>query len=326
MRTHLACGLVVAVTSFGCLLDEGTDPVHTPATQPLDDDADEDDSDSDSEAESSGSGDGGQTQEEDIEEYILLTRELELRRTEFAGEKADEIQSIGDRLFWLEFPGWDPVLRSFAVAADKTVAYDFWIGGGEAYNYRASDDAVMTAIPDGDVVLYRLYAIDDPDTLLAEVELPNPAGEQRWYAYAVDGTTAYLVDTEEGHDLMRFGPGSALEPVLDLETDAGVDVGIFWEFGIEGSTMIFVESGRIWELDLGTGVAQWLGNEQEVSGTVDFDVDGAAFGAANGLFYFDYASKTLTDITQRITDNPYRLNETFASAHLHAGGGFTRQG
>jgi hypothetical protein len=270
---------------------------------------------------------GGQpTQEDDIDEYNALTAELEARRTEFGGKAMDEIQAVGDRLFWLEFPGWDPVLRSYDPADDRTVPYAFSIGGGDAYNYRASDAAVLTAIQNGDTVLYRMYDIDAPDTLLAEIELDAPKDEQRWWAYAVDGTTGYIVTTDDGVDLYRFDPGGEVQHILDLEEDAGAAVSIFWEFGIEGQTMLFVESGRIWQLDLAGGAAEWLGNETEVTGSVNFDSDGAAFGAANGLFYFDYETGTLTDVDQRITDNDYVFNETFASAHLHAGGDWTRLG
>jgi hypothetical protein len=324
MRVSLALLLTAATTACPGFGEDQTFESGPPSDST-------DDGDGDGEGEESGDADtdtdgGPQTVEEDIEEYNAVAAELESRRTEFGGDEMDEIQAVGGRLFWLQFPGWDPVLRSHDPATGQTTAYAFSIGGGDAYNYRASDEAVLTAIPDGDTILYRMYQIGQPESLLAEVEIETPQDEQRWWAYAIEGTTGYIVTTNDGVDLHRFTPGGELQHVLDLEADAGASVSVFWEFGIEGQTMIFVESGRIWELDLGSGAATWLGNETEVTGTVNFDTDGAAFGAADGLYYYEYASRSLTDIDQLVTDNGYRLNKTFASAHLHAGGDWTRRG
>jgi hypothetical protein len=103
--------------------------------------------------------------------------------------------------------------------------------------------------------------------------------------------------------------------VTTLES-AGCDVGEFWAFGVSGNTMVFIESGRLWTLDIAANQATWLQNDYQVSGNapVDFRSDGVMFTTDDALMYFDYAKNELIDVRARIDENPYKLNETFASA------------
>ena len=110
-----------------------------------------------------------------------------------------------------------------------------------------------------------------------------------------------------------------------LEQATGTDLGEFLDFDVDGNTMVFIEGGRLWKLDLATRHATWLMNKTEITGAVDFRADGVMFESASGLMFFDYAKNTLSSISDRINTNPYQINATFASA-AKFDSGFTRWG
>jgi hypothetical protein len=250
--------------------------------------------------------------ERDRRAYVELQRALDESRHEALGEQADELRAAGDVLFWLEFAGFDPTLHSHG--ADATVDYGFGIGSGNDYNFRASEKAVATAEPNGEVVTYRLHARSAPNTLLGEQSWPSPTDEQKWWAYAVDGETLYVVTTGDHTELHRYAPGGAPEVVADLDA-AGCEIGIFWDFGVDGDDMMFVESGRLWRFDIGSGQCTFMGNETEIAGTVDFRSDGALYEAYDGPFFYDAAAGRTVDLAAEIASSNFRLNPSFDSAH-----------
>ena len=270
-------------------------------------------------------GGGGTNQtERDIEEYNQLHDELNVYRTEFLGEVAADLRTVGNTVFWLEFRGYDPTLHSFDHDTAAQINYSFSIGTGDDYNFRSTAVAVATARPGSDTVAYRLYDTTQPETSLGEALFDAPADEQKWWAYDVDGTTLYVVVTGPPTTLYRYRPGGTEEVVTTLES-AGCTVAEFWDFGIDGNEMVFIESGRIWRLNVSSNTAEWLGNETEVSGTVQFEPGGILFVSASGPFFYDYTQRQLMDIALAIERNPYQMNETFAAAHLYANG-ITRYG
>lgn len=266
-----------------------------------------------------GDGSGGsQTNqtEQDITEYITECQDLDENRSELLGEEATEVSSTGDIFFWLQFNGYDPTLHSMDGISSTRIDYGFSIGSGDDYNYRASTAAVATAEPSGDQIVYRLYDASQSNQLLGEVGFESPQDEQKWWAYDVDGDSLYVVTTGEETGLFEYVPGGTATFVTSLES-AGCQVAEFWDFAVDGNTMVFVESGRIWRLDLGANEARWLGNQTEISGPVFFDDDWVMFVSAEGPFFFDSLTEELTDLGAAIEQNPYRINETFASAHLY---------
>src|SRR4051812_44545598 len=72
---------------------------------------------------------GGNTIAQDIAQYDTLQFKLEKSRTVFKKSGASELNGIGTRLFWLEFPTDSPTLRSFDTSTSQAVAYTFPIGG-----------------------------------------------------------------------------------------------------------------------------------------------------------------------------------------------------
>jgi hypothetical protein len=263
-----------------------------------------------------GGGGGGDQTERDIAGYVSLQIELDQGNTEFLGNVADELHAAGNHLFWLEFRGWDPTLHGWNAETDQRVNYSFSIGGGDRWSYRTSRNALATAEEGFDQITYHVWDIDAPDTEITTAVFDAPTDEQRWWAYAVHDTTLYVVTTGEVTTLYRVPAGGTPEAVTTLES-AGCNVEIFMDFDVEGGTMIFIESGRIWRLDLPSNTATWLGNETEISGSVNFAQDGVIFESARGPFFYVYETHELIDLEAEIQASGYQINETFASSHLY---------
>jgi len=258
--------------------------------------------------------------------YASLAASLEQDRSEFLGEEADEILARGDSLFWLEFPGFDPTLHRWSEATGETLDYTFAISVGGTYNWRGNDQVVVTAEWGDDQVLYRVYDAAATGSRLATVAFPAPTDGTRWWAYAVDGEALYLVTPAENTPVqVSATPGADPEALFTLE-DRGCEPGIFYDFDVEGDTMVFVESGRIWTVDLSDGPATWLGNDTEITGSVTFDRDHVLFAAADGLWVWTRADGSLVELGEAIGEADYRVNDTYATAHHVSGDGATLHG
>lgn len=257
-------------------------------------------------APSSGGDDVDQTQQ-DVDHWNQLSVELDGRRTEFLGKHVQELAPVGSTLYWLDTTSFDPRLMRYDGQAK--LGYGFSIGHANNYNYRASASVVVSAEPGSDVAIYRAYDARTSNGLLGVTSFPKPVGAQ-WSAYAVDGSSVYVMD---GTTLNKWQPGGAVSTVTTLES-AGVEAGEFWDFGVSGNTMVFIESGRVWSMDLAANKATWLMNMYEAGGSVDFRPDGVLFDTAKGLSFFDYAQQKLIDVRAKIDANPFAINHTFASA------------
>ncbi len=250
----------------------------------------------------------------DQQQFTQLATQLDKNRSDFLGTDVEQLTASGKQLFWLDTTNFDPALDRYDDTTAAKLAYTFSIGGGDAANFRGSPNLIVTADPTADPVAYNAYDANAAQRLVDSTTLPAPSGVQ-WDAYAVDGSTVYIVDTftPGTTTLLRWQPGSAPTTVTTLEA-AGVQVGEFQDFGIQGNTMVFIESGRIWKLDLTTNHATWLMNMTEASGDVDFRSDGVMFDSASGLMFFQYATSSLVNVTDKINNNPFKINDTFADA------------
>ncbi len=250
----------------------------------------------------------------DVDAWNQLSTQFDGRRTMFLGTDVEQLAAVGNHLFWFDTTNFDPKLDSYDDLAKARLAYTFSIGSGDLANYRASSAVVVTADPSSNPVIYRAYDASSAARPLGTTSLMKPPGAQ-WDAYAVDGTKAYIVDTSIAGEtrLLEWQPGSEPTSLTTLES-AGAQIGEFEDFGVFGNTMVFVESGRIWKLDLAANRATWLMNATEVSGKVDFRPDGVMFESASGVMFYDYAASALTNVSQAIDANSFQINTTFASA------------
>ncbi|HEY5923040.1 MAG TPA: hypothetical protein VIV11_15275 [Kofleriaceae bacterium] len=242
----------------------------------------------------------------DVDHWNQVSAELDARRTEFLGKQVQELAAAGTTLYWLDFTNESPKLMHYD--GQTKLGYTFSIGGGDDYNYRASASVVVTAEPGSDMVIYRAYSATAANQPLGTTSLPKPVGA-KWSAYAVDSGTVYIMDDTT---LKRWQPGGAVTTVTTLES-AGVQAGELWDFGVAGNTMVFIESGRVWSMDLAANKATWLMNMTQAGGSVDFRPDGVLFDTATGLAFYDYAQKQLIDLKAKIDANPFKINDTFAS-------------
>lgn len=257
----------------------------------------------------------GNSIDQDIAQYDSTQKLLEQHRQVFK-KNAMEPAGVGNRLFWLEFPGFDPSLHSLDATTGEEVDYVFAIGTGDTYNYRASENLVVTVEQKGDKIVYHAFDVAKPGEAIGELALPTPGAGIRWWAYAPDKTDVYYVTTESKTTLWKWTPGQPdAKPLFDLE-DTGAQLGEFWDFGVDGNTMVFIEAGRIWSLDIAAKKSTWLGNETE-SSSAYWDASGVLFSTAKGPFFYGFGSKSLTDISDAIATSDYQLNDTFSTAHLY---------
>lgn len=251
----------------------------------------------------------------DIAQWNQLTTQLEAGRSMFLGPDVDDLSAVGDQLFWLDSSSFDPSLHRYDDSTGAKIAYGFGVGGSDTANFRASANLVVTADPTASPVVYHAYDANAVATEIDEATLPTSSGVE-WSAYAVSGSTVYLVDesTPGATTLLRWTPGGGAPAAVTTLESAGATIGEFEDFGVQDDTMVFIESGRIWKLDIPSNTATWLMNQTEVSGAVDFESDGVLFESASGLMFFDYSKNALTNLSALIDANTYRINATFATA------------
>jgi hypothetical protein len=284
--------LLALVTSTGCL-------INTPS------------------GDDSGDDDGSNQAQMDVDQWNQLVTQDDMRRTQFLGNNFGALAPVGNQLYYQDETNYSPELYRYDHASGATIHYGFSIGGGDDTNMRASGNLVLTADDSDDPVTFYAYDATQANAVVDSTQLPAPEGA-KYDAYAVDGSTAYFIDQSVANQttLLRWIPGSGQSPaaVTTLEND-GVDVGEFYDFDVSGDTMVFVESGRVWSLDLTTQVATSLMNTTQVSSEIDFESDGVMFTTeTNDLQFFAYATKSLTDVSAKIDTHMFPINQTFAGA------------
>jgi hypothetical protein len=261
----------------------------------------------------------------DIAQYDALQAQLEKNRSQFLTPGASGLAGFGTHLYWLDFTNGPPTLQSYESTASKTTNYTFSIGDDTSYNYRVSNSIVVSAENTGSNTVFHTFALDQPNESLGDLLADPPSSGVEWWAYSPDGGDLYYVETEGMTTLMKWTPGQASpnSPTMlfNLE-DLGVKVGEFQDFIIANGLMVFIESGRVWSLDLTTKVPVALGNMTESQGA-DVLTDGVIISTATGPFFYSNATKMLRDIAAAIAASSYKLNTTFASAHLFDNGAVT---
>lgn len=255
--------------------------------------------------------------QEDIDHFCETAADQEGARSEFLGESAGSLFGTGAHVFWLDFSQWDPTLHSDGPGG--TTHYDFAISQDGLWNVRASDDLIVTAVDEYGQIRYRAFATGAAEELVGEAVFPAPGDEQRWWAYAVDGETVYVMTTGEATTLWAWLPGTEPVEVTTLES-AGASVGEFWEFGVDGHKLAFVESGRLWVMELSTNTATWTENGTHATDRVHMEDAGVLFDTAAGPHLYHYADGRLEDIGRSIEESGYYFNGTYVNIHEYQGG------
>jgi hypothetical protein len=264
--------------------------------------------------------DAAAQQQADIDAYEALQDELMANATVVVplGGSVVEMQTSPSRLWYARFVDWDPDLYNLDAATSQITGCGRIAGSGDAPNFRASDQMSAVAVgTQGDIELYSADACD----LLATVDLPPPTSGLRWWAYAVDGDALYaVVETADAHTVWRWR-GGALTELGTLE-GAGYAVGEFWDFGVEGDTLLYLESGRLYVLDLDAWAATWVEHDQQVTGSVSWDSTHVLFVAANGAVVWDRVTAAKLDLGATVNALPDR-NNTYTDLEDYNGGDAT---
>lgn len=268
-----------------------------------------------------------QTQEEDIAQYENLRVELEGTRDVFINTSAQDFYVAGNTLYWVEVGNSNPMLRSFDDSTKTRTDYTFKVylsvGGfspTDTINYRASSSMIASMnVPDG----ANTYAVGAPEQSLGKLPLPAPPFGQRWWAYAVNGNDLFVVVNDDAtgkYNLQKWTPGQA-SPTQILALDDLIApnlIGEFLDFAIDGTTLIFAESGRIWMADITGGKAKWIQNDKEI-GSANFYSGGVVYTQGSEYYRFDLATDSRENLTDKMKAG-YAMNKTFGEVHYPDGG------
>jgi hypothetical protein len=277
----------------------------------------------------------GATSDPDARQVEELARRLEANRTQVLDASASDLEGRGTRLYWMTHGGISPTLhsRDTGASSNASVDYQFGIGSGDDANVRVSSDMVVTAGRESSGIVYRAYDATMPNLAFGSATFPVPPDGQKWWAYAVHGLNAYVVappaDAQTGHTVWRFAAPGQPASLFTLE-EVGISPGVVLDVGVEGNTMVLVEGGRLWSIDLTSKRATALRNKMELAGAVSIEGDGIVWEEADGLRFFSRVTGETRDLSAEIASASYRLNETFASSHRFSAAttqrNFTRSG
>jgi hypothetical protein len=245
-------------------------------------------------------------------QYDDRAAELEAFRTEFlpASDQVRFITSAEDKLFWvsLEKPLDEPMLHSYDPATDQRIDYE-WSRGETNLDvrYRFGTEVVIKC---------NFSTVTAFDATMPDVELgQTDQGSERC---AVDGGSVYFAVARE---IRRWTPGPGT-PVKVVDLDAnGIGEGSIGGFAVLGNGLLLEEGGRLWRIDLVTGVATWLENEDPVSGAVFFDDRGVLYGTNGGTRYTRFADLSSFGFDEAVADGGYSLNFKHPDIHEPADGG-----
>ncbi len=256
-------------------------------------------------------------QQADIDAYEALQDELLASATKIVelGSSAVTLQTSPGRLWYARFVDWDPDLFNLDVASGAITGCGKIAGSGDAPNFRGSDRYSAVAVgTEGDIELYDASTC----VLVATVDLPPPTSGLRWWASALDGETLYaVVEEADAHQVLRWREGT-LTPLGTLE-EAGYQVSEFWDFGVEGDTMFYIESGRLYELDLTAWSSVWVDHGTQISGPVSWDATHVLFVASDGAFVWDRSTLVTMDLGATVNALP-DLNSTYTDLEDFNGG------
>jgi Tfp pilus assembly protein FimT len=257
-----------------------------------------------------------QMEQNDIDQYDKLQAQLDQARSVAITTTAAGLLPSGNQLYWLDYDTDTPMLHRYDDTGGPAIDYLFSVGSADSENFRASGSMVVTATAT-DTVIYTAYDSTQANHVLDTTSLPLPSDGTNWYAYATDAGTVYIVvptADESGNPITQvqsWKPGSPPVVLTTLEA-AGVPYGEFIDFDVFGNTMVFIDSGALWQLDLTTLKATPLGNMNESGNSVEIDSDAVLYTTSEGLFLYRYSDGVTLMLSQLIASAGYKLNATFS--------------
>lgn len=259
---------------------------------------------------------GAQSPAADSDQYKALEKQLLLNRVEFASKQYTDPVAAEGTLFLYNQAGSKPALHGYRKSANRHVDYTFPVPYGSLPGFKASDALVVprNAL---DSRTFDAYAADQPKALLGSITLNDFVD-----ASCVFRGTVYLAVREaSGTQLHKWIPGSPTTPVLSLSGVTGRNpLGDVRAIGVTGSVLMLIADNRIWKIDLGTQRATFVRDLSLIAGEIDLFPDGVLYTTFSDLVFIDATTMQETTLSERILDNAYRLNASFANAHYYVEG------
>lgn len=277
-------------------------------------------------------------QRAELKEYDELTATLEDQREilldAYALNMVGPVQVRGSMLFWLKSEGAWESMHSVNMDTGARTDYTFAVNsGGFDHPYAVSQSHIVTVEPVGGKIIYHVYAVGDSKRKVGSFTMDAPTNA-KWFAFGVDGETVYVVEDvpPEGPDV----PGvtrllawtvteQTLQEVVTFEA-LGIRSGVVDMIDVNQGLLMFVESGRLWRIDLDQLLASWVQSDKQV-GQVFYDHRGIVYSNASAvLFYRDTQANETRNLSEEIVQTGWQLNDSFTMISDYAGGGFTRVG
>lgn len=240
------------------------------------------------------------------QQYEDRRAELDEQRTEFipGSSKVQFIASAQDKLYWVDIlkPLDVAMLHSFNPATAQTLDYawstEMMIDEDLHYGSQIIADCTFGSV-------YEAYDANAPDRMIATTS----AGSSEC---TVDGGRVFFMN---GRDVFAWTPGSG-EPTLAVNLDsAGVGGSSIGGFAVEGNTLVLVEGGDLWRVDLAARRGTWLMNEAPVGGAVLFDEAGVFYESGESTFYTQFSDLATFDLADAIADGGYQLSFKHPDVH-----------
>lgn len=233
------------------------------------------------------------------QQYEDRRAELDEQRVEFlpGDSKVQFIRGSHDKVFWVDQlkPLDVTMLHSYNPATTQILDYawssDMLFDDSLQYGSQIIADCSFGSV-------YEAYDANAPDRVIATTQ--NGSSQ-----CSVDGARVYFL---QGRDVFAWTPGAG-EPTLAVNLDAaGVGGGSIGGFAVEGNTLVLVEGGDLWRVDLAARRGTWLMNEALVGGTVLFDELGVLHESGEQLHYTQFADLATFDVSAAIDDGGYHLS------------------
>jgi hypothetical protein len=226
---------------------------------------------------------------------------LEKSRSELlpGTDQVSFITATENKFFWVDLvkPLDDTMLHSFDPASGARIDYELTRRQSNiGQSYKMSDSLLVFC----EFGLAIAYDASQGNSMIQMTD----QGSQNC---TVDGSDVYF---DVNRKIMKWTPSTnALVQVVDLDTQASPvgtdDVG---GMGVTGHQLLLEEGGRLWLMDLTTGVATWLENPPVTNGEIAFDATGVVFPTQQGVTRELFSGHTTQLLASLIADGGYEIN------------------
>ena len=240
-------------------------------------------------------------------------------------EDAAMMNTSATALYFLRFPNYAPTLNRWSSVDGKHVTYSFSVGSGDDYNYRVSDELVVTAETRSGI--FHAYAADQANKEIGIATPEVPASGQKWWSYAVDGKSVYYV-TEVGDtvELWTWQPPQKPELLHSFNQGTG-KFGEIADIGVDSGELVIIASTGLWRVDLKTFEPHRANLKKEIGSNVSMNNGAITFEtvlpAGAEIQHLAKGSDDPIDLGAAIAASPYRLDATYPTAHIANEHGFT---